>query len=665
MSEKIPKPINLDWLSTLKGIIKAGAFLSLLTPLLVSNRFFFPFVGPKSIYFMAIVEIIFFVWLILAIFDKSCRPKFNVLTISILIFLLIITLSGIFGVNPSNSFWSKHERITGLLMMYHLFAFFLVLKSTFKSKKEWMWLLYASIGVGVLISILSFRPEILKISSASARDGATLGNSSFLGSYLLFNFFFALYALLESKKFWKLLWLGCMIFFFLAISLHGARAATIVSILGLILIGLFWLSFMAKKKWIKWTGRGIIIILIFAFLVFAFLAFQKDSFVQKLMIEKMVGSRLITLHASWEAFKAKPLLGWGWENFDSIWTKYYDPTSPTQQGGLEYWYDKAHNVVAETAATSGIFGLLSYLSIFVVTCICLIKRFFKKKDFWLPAISISLLIAYFLQNLTVFDMVSSYILLFILLAFIDKIDREENEYPNVSFSSLNIGLSLIVVACLITSLIFFVINPLKSSGYISKMSMAKNYTERLEYYEATITKSPLGKFQNRDFLARETLTLSRSTAMKDINPENFSQEVTFITQELEKTRKESPYDLRSRMDLSQIYAAKSYFFGESFENAQKIVDETLVLSPNNQQALWNAAQMAAYQKQYDKTLGYAQKAIDVAPNLPEAYFTYVKLAFLTGQNDAAHKMIGIAEKTINTDEFSKAMQSVITQYEKK
>ncbi len=665
MTEQIPKPVEYNRFSSLRGIIKAGAFLTLLAPLLVCNKFFFPFVGPKSIYFMAVVEIIFFAWIILAIFDKSYRPKINALTISILVFLLIITLSGVLGVNPSNSFWSKHERITGLLMMYHLFAYFLVLKSTFKDRKEWMWLLYASIGVGVLVSILSFRPELIKLSSASARGGATLGNSSFLGSYLLFNFFFAFFALIKSKKFWKLLWLGCMILFFLSILLNGARAATLVSILGLILIGLFWISFVAKQKWIRWAGRGVIVILICLGCIVMFLVTQKDSFVQKLMIEHTMGSRLITLRSSWGAFKAKPLLGWGWENFDSIWTKYYDPSSPTTMGGGEYWYDKAHNVVAETAATSGILGLLSYLGIFVTVFIILIKRFFKKKDFWLPAIFSSLLMAYFLQNLTVFDMISSYIVLFLSLAFIDSLYKEEKEYPNIDLSTLNIGLSLIALACLIASLIFFVINPLKSSAYISKVGIAENSTERLGYYKASILTSLLGRFQNRAFLARETLVLSRSSALEQINPENFSQEVNFITQELEKTVKESKYDLRSRMDLSQIYAARAVFFKESFEKAQKLVDETLTLCPNNQQALWNAAQMAAYQKEYDKTMEYAQKAIDVAPNLAESYYTYVKLAFLTGQNELAYKMAEESKKTINTVEFEKKMQTILDEYSKK
>jgi len=50
---------------TLAKIVKAGIFAVLLTPFIFSRKFYFPYVGPKSLYFMAIVEAVFFLWLVL------------------------------------------------------------------------------------------------------------------------------------------------------------------------------------------------------------------------------------------------------------------------------------------------------------------------------------------------------------------------------------------------------------------------------------------------------------------------------------------------------------------------------------------------------------------------------------------------------------------------
>ena len=121
----------------LTRIVRYGVYFVLFTPLIVSSKFYFPFVGPKSIYFMALVEIVFFAWLILAIFYKEYRPRKNLIFLALILFLAILAISSVLGVNPSNSFWSKFERMTGLLMWFHLFAFFLVTSSVFRKKDDW------------------------------------------------------------------------------------------------------------------------------------------------------------------------------------------------------------------------------------------------------------------------------------------------------------------------------------------------------------------------------------------------------------------------------------------------------------------------------------------------------------------------------------------------
>ena len=99
-----------------KGIIWLGTALILFTPLVISGKFFFPFVGPKSLYFMALAEIIFAAWLILIIFEPKYRPRFNLLLAALILFVGCLILSSIFGEDFSRSFWSKYERMTGLLM---------------------------------------------------------------------------------------------------------------------------------------------------------------------------------------------------------------------------------------------------------------------------------------------------------------------------------------------------------------------------------------------------------------------------------------------------------------------------------------------------------------------------------------------------------------------
>src|SRR3989344_9588233 len=88
--------------------------------------------------------------------------------------------------------------------MQHLFAFFIILSSAFKKRDDWEKFFGVSVIVGVLLSLY-----ILKGSEVSTRGGGTIGNTSFMAAYLLFDIFFALILFLTNflkKKGWPLFW---------------------------------------------------------------------------------------------------------------------------------------------------------------------------------------------------------------------------------------------------------------------------------------------------------------------------------------------------------------------------------------------------------------------------------------------------------------------------
>ena len=107
-------------------IIEWGTYAALFTPLVFIKDYFFPFVVPKTIFFRIVVDIIFVAYILLAISNPKYRPRFNVLTIAVSVFLAILILTATTGVNFERSFWSTFERMTGLLTFftYLLFIYF-------------------------------------------------------------------------------------------------------------------------------------------------------------------------------------------------------------------------------------------------------------------------------------------------------------------------------------------------------------------------------------------------------------------------------------------------------------------------------------------------------------------------------------------------------------
>ena len=674
----------------LKTIIFGGTVLILFTPLILSSKFFFPFVGPKSLYFMGLTEMVFFPWLFLIIFYPKCRPRLNFILLSLILFTAILILASLFGVDPSYSFWSKFERMTGVLMMLHLLAFFLVASSVFR-EKDWLKIFSVSIFVGVILSLIA-----LFSKSTLMQSGATIGNDSFLGTYLLFDLFLALYLItrarqsrakgedeaiasspLKSKGALRIYSSVCFLIMGFALIFSEAEAAKLSFLGGLVLLLFLWLAFNQKRK-LMLIGRLLLALSVIFVIVFTFFAFQPDSFVRKQIIEKTLGEtfggRFIVWQAAWQGFLERPLLGWGLESFEFAFIKHYDPCLGTARCGGDVWYDRAHNIIFDTLVTSGIIGFLSYLTIFGVAFWILWKQYYRKAiDFLTAGIFSSILIAYFVQNLTVFDMVSSYMIFFLTLGFIGLISSENygpktgvdeavassppfavarvvdelrvrNNFKNQakrilsSFSSRFARqlTALILFISLVFSLFEFVIKPLKTDFYVIKSLRAQNSKERVSLYKKTLSFSSVGRYQVAEQLADLTLS-ARSGLGKTVSLEDYKAELDFISEKLEKSIKQSPLNLRGYLKLGQIYDAYVRVDPQKLSQAEMVLRRAIELSPKNQQIYWELIQNKLYQGEFNEAFSLAEKSLELEPERGQSHLIVIQVAKIMGDDELANK----------------------------
>ena len=211
-------------LKILRYFIIGGIFLTPFIPLFVLGAFFFPYITGKNFVFRIIVEILFGLWLCLAIFDKNYRPKKSFILTTAMAFMGILVISTFLGKNPYRSFWSNFERMEGLVGYLHLFAYFIVLASIMKGQRVWDWFFHILLFVSVIISFYGFSQlhcqkiyeanekfsgtvvELQKtspfcysdkgaknyeVSQGGVRLDAKFGNASYLAIYMVFNIFLA------------------------------------------------------------------------------------------------------------------------------------------------------------------------------------------------------------------------------------------------------------------------------------------------------------------------------------------------------------------------------------------------------------------------------------------------------------------------------------------
>jgi len=610
-------------------IIEWGTYAALFTPLVFVKDYFFPFVVPKTIFFRIAVDVIFFAYILLAMSNAKYRPKFNALTVAVTIFMGILVLTSITGVNFERSFWSTFERMTGLLTFFHLYAFYIVLTSVFRERKYWERILSASILVGVLICFY-----VLTSSETITRGGGTLGNVSFFATYLIFNIFFALALFLIKNGGWKIVY--GIAFFIMVLTLffpqgEFPRGGVGAFCIGIFLLVLGYMVFSQNKLLKKFT----LVILILG--VSAAIGILQTSFFREKMfdIEHIGGrSREIVWQMAWQGWQEKFWLGWGQENFNIPFAKYFDPELPMT---VDIWYDRAHNVVLDTGVSSGIVGLLSYLSIFGVAIYELLKasaRVAVVKNLFFPLGMVVLLIIYFIQNLFVFDMISSYMIFFLTLAFIDFLispqkEEEYNAQPK-SFYSI-IGAVLIIV----TVFTFYFGNIQVARA--SKDTVRGLYyplEQSIEYFKRALNSSPISQFETPEQLSTRIIALAQE---QNQNQQLLQQGLQMAEEEMKKTIENNPLDFRNYLFLGRYYNSL-YQVTQNKENlvlAEEILKKAEEFSPKNQQVFWFLAQTKLFDGKTEEAIDFLQKAVDLEPRLSQSHW-YLALSYSTaGKYDLA------------------------------
>lgn len=648
-------------------IIRWGTYLVLFTPLIINTKFFFPFVAPKTVFFRIIVEVIFAAYLFSAISHSRYRPRITPLTIALTLFLTVFIIASFTGINLQRSFWSTNERMTGIFTMLHLYAFFIILVSCFKKRKDWEKFLGVSIIVGVLLSLY-----VLISNQASTRGGGTIGNTSFMAAYLLFDVFFAIILFLSNflkKEGWPLFWQifsGVSLLIMLPAFLASTAQGAIISFfLGLFLLFLGYLMF-SKRKVLQRTAFVLILLLA---LLASFLAVIQPEPVKKEIQTtlKEMKSRFVVWENGLKGFSERPILGWGPENFNVVFLKYFNPCISLSVCGSEVWFDRVHNIVFDTLVTTGIVGFISYLSIFLVVIYGLFKVITgiveKDTSLFFPLGLMVLLIAYFFQNLLVFDMINTYLVFFLTLAFVGFLIEKKEELADDKIKRLNPVLALIIIVLMI--FVFWVgnVKPLIANRYIIK-TLSSNNAEDFTLLFRKSLDTWMEKYETREQAAQ---TLIRSgNQVANLSPgdkEIFSKVYEEVESEMEKSIEENSLDFRQHLFLGELYLSSYRVFGnpEKNQRAQDVLEKAISLSPTNQQGYWELTEVKLAQGKVDQALPLLKKAVELEPRVGRAHW-YLAMGYkITGNYQLAKEEVIKAKNTeganweINLDQLKQVI----------
>lgn len=622
----------MDINKILRNTILVGIFLIPFIPLYVANGMFFPFITGKNFTFRIIVEVILALWAILALRDRSYMPGRSTVLYSVVGFLSVMTLADIFGANFYRSFWSNYERMEGLVGLLHMSAYFLVLGSVLNTSKLWDKYLKTILGVGVLISMFVFGQllGIFNINQGSWRVDATFGNATYLAVHMLFLAFIATYyhfrtkeAVTRTGRFLYLVLSGVYLFVLYKTATRGALIGLVVGVVATGMLLVYHESGRTKKIATRTLGAFLLAMLLF-------IPLRKTDLIKNsttlnrfsdINFESITKEpRLMVWGSALKGFWENPVLGWGQDNFNLIFNKYYNPGMYAQ----EPWFDRAHDVFFDWLTAGGILGLLAYLSMFYVA----IKTVWKKSDRLTltvtdKSILTGMLIAYFVQNIFVFDNLMSYTIFFTLLAYLHYGSRSVGEEvrgvhrvgPEDKLF-LQVSSSFILVA-LVFSLYFVNAKPIFASRALIGALSSQDLKQGLDKFKEVFAYKTFGSVEAREQLTQRAVAVRGANVPNEIKLEYFN----LAKDEMLKQIESSPDDARYRVFLSTLFTNYG-LQDDALAQAKKAVE----LSPKKQTLLFGLASIYINRGEVDKAYETAKYAYEVEPNFSEAQNIYAAIS---------------------------------------
>jgi len=612
-------------------ILKIGVYLSLIPLFFVIKTLLFPYITSKQIPFNILIEVLLIFLIAFWVKYPSWRPKASYITYGLFAFFAVMVLSCFTGVGFNLSFWGDIERMLGAFHIVHFLGLYLIMITVFRTWEDWKWFLNYFIVVGVFIAFAGF--------GENAQTYGVIGNTAYVAGYMIFNMFLSVLLFAKEKN--KLLkWIYILPFIIHFISFKSADATGgWAGLMFGIPLTIFLYGIAHKNKKVKVSTLGVTFLLVLMF--FNFFVFNRDNFLtdhsvfwSKLTKEMSLSkntfqTRLISWRAAYKDFKTHPVLGVGHGNYAVIFDKYFDPTFYNYTKS-ETYFDRAHNNIVDITSTTGILGLLAYLSILVALFFYLFRGVFKGKitvhDF---AIIGGLIGAYFVQNLAVFDSFSTYIALMVVLAYVVYLNRSDEEIEIEEDEELNnkeIYTYVIAGIILLTIAFQYNIKPYQMLvGTINgqKAKAQGNLDATVQIYRDALSKNTVLDRDSRMSLIR--LFLSESN-LKKLKKEDPDQVLDWVISLAEENVKYNENDSMNQMVLSQILnvaASRNSNNPEKFEyywqRAMEAMDKSIEASPERIPIYYQKSQLYITHGEGDKALETLEYAKNLNLDYPNTF----------------------------------------------
>jgi O-antigen ligase len=664
--------------------------LAFFVPLILTPFNYELFEYNKMMLTYGITAVIVCSWVSKMIAQKRFFVARTPFDIPIGLFVLSQFVSTLFSMDPIVSWFGYYSRFNGgmLSVICYTLLFYAYVSNV---KKEFgKKLLFSLLGSATIVSVYGVLEHFgidkhIWVQDVQARVFSTLGQPNWLAAYLVTLLPLSL-ALIFTKKYYVALSILFFVTLLFTRSRSGLAAFLIVDVLFWTLLLLEKLSWKHIRIPLGLSHLGIIICL----LVFGTGIQKIDTFIKgnqpaPQVVQEPTGPvlesggtesgviRKYVWQGALNAWKATPktmVIGTGTETFAFAFYQ-YKPVGHNLTSEWDFLYNKAHNEYLNFLATTGIFGLGSYL-LFIGSIIYWSIRSLRKQPDALTTGLFAGWLSLLVTNFFGFSVVVTQLLFFLLPAayYVLKATPKLREHAmkNVALyvnlrllifkSSLRAILLLSTIGCglffIMVLLLTWFADKTFATGYRS--SRAGQYVNayaplresvRLnsaiplyhDEYAVVLSSLALGAFESKDATLAGTLAVYALT-------------------ENDRAIRISPHNVNFWKSRTKIFYALSSIDGSYLPQAINSLIEAQTLSPSDPKISYNLAILYGKLGDTQKAVEYLLEAKQLKPNYRDAYYALYIFYTETKQPDKAKEILTEYITTVDStdNEFRKLLE---------
>ncbi|GAB3691706.1 hypothetical protein GCM10027592_09940 [Spirosoma flavus] len=518
------------------------------------------------------------------------QPKPSLLQWSVLTFLGITAIANALGIDASTSFRSGFARMEGFVTYLYLGIYFLLIARLRFSARQWTTALAVSVGIAVLLTIFALSSKMGRHTTDQRLMG-TFGNPTFMAIYLLQQlgvlFLVALRSESNSQKPRNVtLLIGAVVTSIILIAgmvLTGSRSSLISLAAGIVTLGVLLTIRYARtqpKRVLLFAGIAIVLA------VAGWFISQTDTLQHQPIIYRLThlsGStdtwqpRQISNQIALGAIAERPILGWGQDNYNYGFASHY--VSSLAREGSD-WYDRVHNVPLEWAFSTGILGLLAYLSIWIAGLFQLIR---SALPFLQKYVLAAIFAGYFVFNLFNPDSILALQGFFLLLAFVDTSFTKESAGSTATYRETGRPVWLlpaqgVALVGLVSLAYFAIVIPAKTLRQLNQFNRQGSLFERVTLLEQTYRTATVGKIDVADQLVTLAMSSLGDANVSAVDKQGCYDRAVSIWSEV---CQQHPQSSRYKARLASLYVAH-----DDYDKAFPLYQEAVAIEKGKRPALF-------------------------------------------------------------------------------